>query len=122
MKCKDCQHWQGTKNSEWADFDYVKNVDIQNNIEKDNTFSQSVRFQEPMFLPKYQPKVKPPSQLAVNMGRNTMTPQIQLSQGFAPKFSGAVSVYDNLSFNVNQDAFSRSWKDNVLYHPDSSIL
>ena len=110
------------QNSEWAEYNYVPNTDRQNNIELDNSFSESIRFQEPMFLPKYQPRIKPPSQLAVNMGRDRMTPAIQLNQGFAPKFSGAVNVYDNLSYTFNSDAFSRSWEDNKLYHPDTSIF
>ena len=110
------------QNSEWAEYNYVPNTDRQNNIEIDNSFGESVRFQEPMFMPKYQQKLKPPSQLAVNLGRDRMTPAIQLSQGFAPKFSGAVNVYDNLSYTFNNDAFSRSWEDNKLYHPDSSIF
>ena len=109
------------ENSEWAEFSFVPNIDTQNNIEIDNSFGESVRFREPMFMPKYQPKLKPPSQLAINMGRDRMTPAIQLSQGFAPKFSGAVNVYDNLSYTLNNDAFSRSWEDNKLYHPDNSI-
>lgn len=108
------------QNSEWAEFDFVK-IDRQNNIVKDNMFGNSVRFREPMFLPNYQAPVAAPSKQAVIMGRDSMMNAIQITQQFAPKFSGAVSVYDNLSQTYNRDAFSRSWQDVALFHPDGSI-
>jgi len=108
------------ENSEWAEFDYVNVFDRTNGIEISNELNDKVRFQEPMFLPKYQAPVAPPSRRAVIMGRDTMIDQIQISQSFAPKFTGAVSIYDNLSQTFNNDEFSRSWRDNILYHPDSS--
>jgi len=108
------------QNSEWSEFDFV-GFDTQNQLQIDNLLNQDIRFQEPLFKPAYVPPPKPPSKQAVIMGRDKMSSQIQITQQFAPKFTGAVSVYDNLSNVMNNDAFSRSWETNVLYHPDGSI-
>jgi hypothetical protein len=109
------------QNNEWSQFDFVPYVDRQNNIELDNIYGDGIRFSGDMYYPKYQAPVAPPSRRAVIRTRDTLAPVIQLSQGMAPKFSGAVTPYDNLSYVVNHDEFSRSWRDQVLYYPDNSI-
>jgi len=110
------------ENSEWAEYNYVDNFDRQNNIEIDNEYGELIRFQQPLFLPKYNAPPAPPSQIALIMTRSKMTPAIQLSQGFAPKFDGAITTYNDLSYQMNNDEFARGWENNVLYHPDSSIM
>jgi hypothetical protein len=53
------------QNSEWTEFDFVS-LDRQNNIIKDNMLGDVIRFREPMFLPRYQAPVKPPSKIFHN--------------------------------------------------------
>ncbi|MHA1987748.1 MAG: hypothetical protein ACW98D_14020 [Promethearchaeota archaeon] len=106
------------QNSEWAEFDYAKKIDIQNLIEIDNALNDKIRFSGNMFYPEYVKPLKPPSNDAVILGRTGMIDQIQLTQQFAPKFDGAVTIFDNLSNTKNHDAFSRSWEDNILYNKD----
>ena len=109
------------QNSEWAEFDFVPIVDRQNIIELDNIYGESIRFSGDMYYPEYQAPVAPPSRRAIIRTRDTLTPAIQLSQGYARKFDGAVTPYDNLSYVMNRDEFNRSWEDVLLYHPDNSI-
>jgi hypothetical protein len=109
------------QNSEWADFDFVPSVDVQNQIELDNVLGDAIRFGEPLYFPKYQKKVAPPSRLAVARTRDTLAPAIQLSQGYAPKFDGAVNVYDNLSYNMIPDEFSRGFNRYDITRPDNSM-
>ena len=106
------------QNSEWAEFDYAKKIDIQNLIEIDNALNDKIRFSGDMFYPEYVEPPKPPSNDAVILARTGMIDQIQLTQQFAPKFDGAVTIFDNLSNTRNHDAFSRSWQDNILYNQD----
>ena len=109
------------EDSEWTEYNFVTSLDKTNGIQISNLGNQNIIYSEPMFLPKYVPPIKPPSKQAVIMGRDKMIDQYQISQSFAPKFDGAVSVYDNLSTVYNHDEFSRNWEDNVLYHPDGSV-
>lgn len=110
------------ENSEWAEFNYVPIIDKTNNIETQNLLSNEIRFSEPMFLPKYVPPVKPPSKRARILTRSVMSDQIQLDQAYANKFDGAVNITDNLSYVEPNNPFDRNWKDNILYHPDGSIM
>ena len=108
-----------TQNSEWTEFDYVQ-PDRANGIIEDNSFGQAMRYREPMFLPKYQAPVRPPSRRAILRTADTLRPQIQLTQQWQPKFDGAVTRYDALSEvqpKKYEDPFERSWTDNILYHP-----
>ena len=113
---------QQVQNSEWSQFDFVPKVDRQNNIELDNILGDGIRYGGQMYYPKYQAPVAPPSRKAILRTRDTLAPAIQLSQGYAPKFQGAISLYDNLSYTYDHDPFSRSWEDEILYHPDNSTL
>jgi hypothetical protein len=110
-----------TQNSEWADFNFVPSVDIQNQIELDNVLGESIRFSGDLFMPKYQRPVAPPSRLSVARTRDTLAPSIQLSQGYAPKFDGAVNIYDNLSYNMIPNEFNRGFDRFSIYNPDNSI-
>ena len=108
-----------TQNTNWAEFDYVQ-PDRANGIVEDNAFGKAMQYREPMFLPKYQAPVRPPSRRSILRTADTLRPQIQLTQQWQPKFDGAVTRYDTLSEvqpKKYEDPFERSWTDNILYHP-----
>ena len=108
------------ENSEWADFNYVNRVDLQNNIEIDNARNQNMRFSGDLFFPDFVNPIKPPSRRAVLLTRSQMQDQIQLNQGFGAKFDNAFTLHDNLSVNRNRDVLPKRWNNNILYNPDTS--
>jgi len=110
------------QNSEWAEFDFVAPIDRQNTIEIENRLNQEIRFSGKLFKPQYVPLQGPLNQFAFNMGRNDLSDQIQIRQQFSNKFDNSVTIYDNLSAQFNNNEFARSWEDNLLYHPEDSIL
>jgi hypothetical protein len=105
------------ENSEWAEYDYV-DIDRQNKIEMDNFLGDAIRFKSPMFLPKFQPKLAPPSKLAVELKYVPMRPEIQLYQPFMDKFDGA-DMGRNMNFTdpFNRSVFDSNFKNLELYNP-----
>ena len=106
-----------TQNSEWAEYNYVGN-DNQNGIEMDNIFGDAVRFKSPMFLPKFQPKLAPPSKHAVSLKYIPMREELQLYQPFMNKFDGAdMGRKMNLTDPFNRSVLDSNFENLELYNP-----
>jgi len=57
----------GVENSEWTEFDFVDVIDRRNYIQTDDVMGEKIRFSEPLFYPKYQAPLAPPSKLSVGV-------------------------------------------------------
>jgi hypothetical protein len=106
------------ENSEWADFDFVSLVDSQNGLEVSNLLGELIRFQDPLFIPKFQPSVKPPSAAAVLVTQAPMTNEIQLTQQFMPKFDNAdMGQPMQLTETYNKSMIPADFLNLKLYNP-----
>jgi hypothetical protein len=106
------------ENSEWSDFDFVSLVDSQNGIEVNNLLGELIRFQDPLFIPKFQPPVKPPSAAAVSITHAPMINEIQLTQQFMPKFDDAdMGQPMQLTETYNKSMISADFLNLRLYNP-----
>jgi hypothetical protein len=106
------------QNSEWADYDFVDIIDRQNNIEIDNVLGQKVRFQAPLYYPKYQAPLAPPTKQSIILKQIPMKREIQLSQPFMPKFDGAdMGQRLEMTTPYNMSVFDYNFKNLKIYNP-----
>jgi hypothetical protein len=107
-----------TQNSEWSEYNYVNSIDKQNGIEMDNFNGDAIRFKSPMFLPKFQPKLAPPSKLAVRLSYIPMREEVQLYQAFMDKFDGAdMGRNIDMTDPFNRSVFDSNFENLELYNP-----
>ena len=105
-------------NSEWVDFDFVEKIDIQNNIEIENSISDKIRFSEPLFLPEFQAPLEPPTLRTIYLKRIPMKKEIQITQRFEDKFDTADMGREmNLTETYNHSVFDYNFKNLKLYNP-----
>jgi len=94
------------ENSEWTEFNYYPEIDNQNLIDIDNVIADNIRFRSPLFLPKYQKKIKPPSDRSVKLTKNPMFTTHPLFQKFREK---------EISADMGQPiTFSKQYNDTVF--------
>ena len=106
------------QNSEWAEFDFVKPIDIQNLIEVSNKQGERVRFREPLFRPKTQAPLAPPTLASYVAMMSSMDGAIQLTQPFQPKFDRAEMGRDiQLTATYNHSVFPSNFDNLTLYNP-----
>ena len=104
------------ENSEWAEFNFVPQVDKTNGIEINNMRNLDIRFAEPMFLPEYVRPPPAPDIQAYIMSQSPMYDRIQLYEPFTNKFDDSVNITDSLTSPYVEPAFERNWQDNLLYN------
>jgi len=106
------------ENSEWTEFNYVNKVDRKNYIEIDNALNMKIRMKEPLFLPKLQDPLAPPTEQAIFLKQVPMTKQLQINQPFVNKFLGA-DMGRPMSFTetYNHSVFDFNFKNLKLYNP-----
>jgi len=106
------------QNSEWAEYDFVPLVDRQNHIKMDNIHGEALRFQAPLYYPKYQKPLKPPSKQAIFLSRVPMKKEIQLTQPFVDKFDGAeMGRPIDMTLTYNHSVFDANFKNLRIYNP-----
>ena len=106
------------QNSEWAEFDFVSLIDRNNGIEVDNVLSQKIRFQAPLYYPKVQKPLAPPSRESVLLSKIPMKREIQLSQPYMPKFDNAdMGRPMDFTTTYNHSPFDFNFLNLKLYNP-----
>ena len=106
------------QNSEWTEYNFVQMVDKQNNIELDNVFSGKIRFQQPLYYPKIQKPLAPPSRESIFLSRIPMQNGIQLTQSFINKFDGAdMGRQIDMTLTYNHSVFDSNFKNLRIYNP-----
>jgi len=107
-----------TENSEWAEYDFVPILDRKNLIEIDNLLGLKIRMTEPLFLPKFQSRLAPPSIESVMLKRIPMRREIQITQPFKNKFDPA-DMGRKVEFTdpYNRSVFDSNFKNLKLYNP-----
>ena len=106
------------QNSEWAEYDFVDIIDRQNNIEVDNVLGERIRFQSPLYYPKYQAPLAPPTKQSIILKQIPMKREIQLSQPFMPKFDKAdMGEPVVMTLTYNHSVFDYNFKNLKIYNP-----
>ena len=116
---------ENIENQEWVDFSFVATVDDQNLIEMDNLYADGkIRFQEPMYLPRYQNPTPSPTDGQMDATTTPMIPEIQLYQAFQRKFEPAdyqsrlMRNNDVLSMEYNPQPYNpRLWGKQRTWNP-----
>lgn len=116
---------ENIENQEWVDFSYVSAVDDQNLIEMDNLYADGkIRFQEPMYMPRYQNPTPSPTDGQMDATTTPMMPEIQLYQSFQRKFDPAdyqsrlMRNNDVLSMEYNPQPYNpRLWGKQRTWNP-----
>ena len=116
---------ENIENQEWVDFSYVATVDDQNLIEMDNLYADGkIRFQEPMYMPRYQNPTPSPTDSQMDATTTPMIPEIQLYQSFQRKFDPAdyqsrlMRNNDVLSMEYNPQPYNpRLWGKQRTWNP-----
>ena len=106
------------ENNEWVEYNYVNDFDRQNNIEIDNILSNNIRYQKPLFIPKLQKPLRPPSKRSVSLKRIPMKREIQLFQSFEPKFDMAdMGRPIEFTTTYNHSVLDSNFMNLRLYNP-----
>lgn len=106
------------ENSEWAEFNYVADLDIKNKIQVDNYQNLRVRFSEPLFMPKYRQPEAPPSNASVNAKRTPMHRVLQITQPFENKFDGAEMGKNIVLYETyDRTGFDKNFSNLKVYNP-----
>jgi len=116
---------ENIENQEWVDFSYVATVDDQNLIEMDNLYADGkIRYQEPMYMPRYQNPTPSPTDGQMDATTTPMIPEIQLYQSFQRKFEPAdyqsrlMRNNDVLSMEYNPQPYNpRLWGKQRTWNP-----
>lgn len=116
---------ENIENQEWVDFSFVATVDDQNLIEMDNLYADGkIRFQEPMYMPRYQNPTPSPTDGQMDATTTPMMPEIQLYQSFQRKFEPAdyqsrlMRNNDVLSMEYNPQPYNpRLWGKQRTWNP-----
>ena len=77
-----------------------------------------IRYREPLFYPKYQEKLRPPTKETLRATKTPMTPSIQLFQEFKNKFDDA-DMGKPMSFTAtyNRTPFDSNFRKLKIYNP-----
>lgn len=110
------------ENNEWASFNFVSEFDRLNKIEIDNIISDDLIHYNLNILPKYVKPPEPPTLQTEILMRNKMTPQIQINQPFAEKFTPAISSHSNLSYILENRMIDNPFDRNILYNQYIPII
>ncbi len=83
-----------------------------------NSYGDALRFKSPMFSPKIQPKLEPPSRNDISLKYITMREEVQLFQPFMNKFDGAdMGRNMDLTDPYNRSVFDSNFENLSLYNP-----
>jgi len=106
------------QNEEWTEYNFVPVIDKKNAIEIDNLYNDMVRFREPLFYPKYQPPLPPPTKAAYMSTKTPMLKYNQLYDPFKDKFDGAdMGKKVEFTYTYNRTPFDINFRKLKIYNP-----
>ena len=106
------------ENSEWAEFNYVAELDLKNKIQVDNHQNLKVRFSEPLFMPKYRQPLAQPSYASVIAKRIPMHRVLQITQSFENKFEDAEMGKNIVLYETyDKTGFDKNFSNLKVYNP-----